>query len=202
MLAAIGQAPVNSVDQANPDVAICSRSLKQVSQEVQSEGWSFNRVTNFKQVPDENEHIFIRPVSPSADVDFCMQMDLSHNTQYSRSRDSIEKRQKNNILLYDQYANSFKWGTEAVEVDKIMYYADIGVLPPAAQNYIVSRASAMLSYQTVGDTNQYSILASQESFTRAQLLEYETSQGDYTFFGHAKQSNFYNSYQPFHTLSR
>lgn len=202
MLAAIGQAPVNSLDQANPDVAICSRSLKQVSQEVQSEGWSFNRITNFKQVPDRFQKIFIRSVGVGADSDYCMQMDLSHNTQYSRSRNSIEKQSGNKILLYDQIAESFDWGTEAIEVDKIMYYSDIGVLPPAAQNYIVSRASAMLSYQTVGDANQYSILAAQEGFTRAQLLEYETSQGDYTFFGHPKQSNFYNSYQPFHTLSR
>jgi len=33
-------------------------------------------------------------------------------------------------------------------------------------------------------------------------LEYETNQGDYTFFGHAKGSKGYPSYQPYHALSR
>ena len=42
MLSAIGQAPVTTVEETNPDVAICKRTLYQVSQEVQSEGWTFN----------------------------------------------------------------------------------------------------------------------------------------------------------------
>ena len=56
--------------------------------------------------------------------------------------------------------------------------------------------------RTVGDPNQYQILQQQEAYTRVLLQEYETSQGDYTFFGHPKGSNYYNSYQPYHTLAR
>ena len=93
-------------------------------------------------------------------------------------------------------------GRESIEVDITYYFTDLYALPPAAQNYIIDRASAMISMQTVGDVNQFSILSSREQYSRAQLLEYETSQGDYTFFGHPKGGNYYNSYQPFNTLSR
>jgi len=204
MLASIGQAPVNSVDQANPDVAICSRTLKQVSQEVQSEGWTFNRVYNFMQQPAKFGVIRIRPSTANGDVDYIMQMDLSHDSLFSRNKTAIAKLKQggDGICLYNLTDATFNWGSEPIEVDKIYYFADIGSLPPPCQNYIISKASAMMSFQTVGDVNQYQILRSQEDYTRTQLLEYETSQGDYTFFGHPKGSNYYNSYQPYHTLSR
>ena len=202
MLANIGQAPVNNVDQANPDVAICSRTLKQVSQEVQSEGWAFNRIRNFKQQPDANGIITIRKATVDGDSNYIMQMDLSHDSFYSRDKIAVGKVRGSDICLFEQNSQSFDWGSDPIEVDKIYYFSEIGTLPVALMNYVISRGSAMLSYQTVGDGQQYNILAQQEAYTRAQLLEYETSQGDYTFFGHPKGSNYYNSYQPFHTLRR
>ena len=33
-------------------------------------------------------------------------------------------------------------------------------------------------------------------------MEYETRQGDYTFFGHARGKKVYNAYQPYHALQR
>jgi hypothetical protein len=202
MLAAIGQAPVNSVDQSNPDVAICSRTLKQVSQEVQSEGWTFNKVINYSFQPDIDEYIYIRPVNTDPSSDYILQMDLSHNTFYSRDKQAVARSKGSSVFLYDMLNNNFQWGTQPVEVDIIYYISNLSNIPPVAQNYIIDRASAMVSMQTVGDVNQFSILSTREQYSRAQLLEYETSQGDYTFFGHAKGSNYYNSYQPFHTLSR
>ena len=50
MLAAVGQIPVTSIDKdsndnpTNPDVAMAQETLRQVSKEVQAEGWTFNRV--------------------------------------------------------------------------------------------------------------------------------------------------------------
>ena len=201
MLAGIGQAPVNTVDQANPDVAICSRTLKQVSQEVQSEGWTFNRVNNHMEQPSK-QLLVIRSGATNGDNDYIMQMDLSHDSLFSRDKQAIAKSRGTNVCLYNVTDSTFYWGANPIEVDKVYYFADIGVIPPAAQNYIVSKATAAVSFQTVGDPNQYQILRAQEDYTRTQLLEYETSQGDYTFFGHPKGGNFYNSYQPFNTLSR
>ena len=204
MLSAIGQAPVTTVDETNPDVAICKRTLYQVSQEVQSEGWTFNTYFCEKVTPDpdNNNKIVIRAVAPTDATDYCIQMDLSYNTFYSRDKESIAKADGTDVCLYDKTAQSYDWGTEPIEVDKIMYLANLGTLPPAAYNYIVARASAAASMRTVGDTNQYQILREQELFARTQLQQYETSQGDYTFFGHPQGQNYYTSYQPYHTLSR
>ena len=50
---------------------------------------------------------------------------------------------------------------------------------------------------------QYQMLQQQEAFMRAMALEYETQQGQFTFFGHPQgQQNYYQSYQPFHALKR
>ena len=203
MLAAIGQAPITSVDETNPDVAICKRTLYQVSQEVQSEGWTFNTSYNQKVTPRSSDNrIVIRNVTPTPERSYYIQMDLSNNTYYSRDKDSIAKADGNTIYLYDKTAQSFDWGTDPVEVDIVTYIHQLGELPPAAFNYIVAKASAAVSIRTVGDGQQYNILLQQEGYCRTQLQEYETTQGDYTFFGHPKGSNYYNSYKPFHTLSR
>ena len=202
MLSAIGQAPVNAVETTNPDVAICQRTLRQVSQEVQSEGWTFNTYYNEKVSPDADGRIVIRQVNFDDSRDYCLQMDLSYNTVFSRDKDTIAKVENANVCLYDKTNFSFNWGSDPVEVDKVMYLADLSTLPPAAANYIVNKASARASMRTVGDGQQYSILKQEEEYARVQLQQYETTQGDYTFFGHPKGSNYYNSYQPFHTLSR
>ena len=203
MLSAIGQAPVTTVEETNPDVAICKRTLYQVSQEVQSEGWTFNTYYCEKVTPRSSDNrIVIRNVTPATGRDYCIQMDLSYNTYYARDKESIAKADGTSIFLYNKTTQSYDWGTEPIEVDKVMYLSNLGTLPPAAYNYIVARASAAVSMRTVGDTNQYQILKEQEQYARTQLQQYETSQGDYTFFGHPKGQNYYNSYQPYHTLSR
>ncbi len=70
------------------------------------------------------------------------------------------------------------------------------------QDYIVARAAAVVSSRIVGDTNQYQMLQQREAFCRAAVMEYECNQGDYTFFGHPRGQNYYNSYQPYHALYR
>lgn len=203
MLSAIGQAPVTTVEETNPDVAICKRTLYQVSQEVQSEGWTFNTYYCEKVAPRRPDNrIIIRNVAPPDGRDYCIQMDLSYNTYYARDKDSIAKADGTTVFLYNKTTQSYDWGTKEIEVDKVMYLSNLGTLPPAAYNYIVARGSAAVSMRTVGDTSQYQILREQELYTRTQLQQYETSQGDYTFFGHPKGQNYYNSYQPYHTLSR
>jgi hypothetical protein len=59
ILASVGQAPVTTLDQTNPDVAIAYDTLLNVSREVQSEGWTFNKEYNYPFKPDSNKHIQI-----------------------------------------------------------------------------------------------------------------------------------------------
>ena len=46
------------------------------------------------------------------------------------------------------------------------------------------------------------MLQGNEFRAKAVALEYETNQGDYTFFGHPQGQNYYNSYQPYKALYR
>ena len=59
ILQSCGQAPVTTLDQTNPDVAIAYQTLLEVSREVQAEGWSFNKELNYEMVPDTNNEILI-----------------------------------------------------------------------------------------------------------------------------------------------
>ena len=187
ILASVGQAPVTTLDQTNPDVAIAYDTLLQVSREVQAEGWSFNTEENIKESPDVNGYI-----SYPANV---LQMDLTHNsTNYNK--DVIKKSGK----LYDKIEHTDVW-TGDVYVDKLFWYDWID-LPTVMQDYIVSRAAAVVSSRIVGDTNQYQMLQQREAYCRSAVMEYECNQGDYTFFGHPRGQNYYNSYQPYHALYR
>ena len=59
ILASVGQAPVTTLDQTNPDVSIVYDTLVKTSREVQAEGWTFNRELHVKFYPDSNKHIKI-----------------------------------------------------------------------------------------------------------------------------------------------
>ena len=59
ILASVGQAPVTTLDQTNPDVAIAYDTLLNVSREVQSEGWIFNTEKYVNFTPDANDEIVI-----------------------------------------------------------------------------------------------------------------------------------------------
>jgi hypothetical protein len=163
MLASVGVAPVTSIEtesinradgstetvQTNPDVAIAVNTLTEVSREVQSEGWVFNKEYNVKVTPNNNNELVISELETTL-------------------------------------------GNIIIQID----------LPVSVQDYIVAKAAALYSQRVVGDANQYQILQQKAAECRIYALNYDCEQGDYTFFGHPAGQNYYNSYQPFHTLQR
>ena len=187
ILASVGQAPVTTLDQTNPDVAIAYDTLLQVSREVQAEGWSFNTEENIKETPDVNGNI--------AYPNNVLQMDLTNNSS-NYNKDVIKK----NGRLYDKIEHTDVW-TGDVYVDKLFWYDWID-LPTVMQDYIVARAAVVVSSRIVGDETQYEMLQQREAHSRSAAMEYECNQGDYTFFGHPRGQNYYNSYQPYHALYR
>jgi len=189
ILASVGQAPVTTLEQTNPDVAIAYNTLQQVSREVQAEGWTFNKEYHYPMPPSDPEQEIKIP-------DNMLQIDLCQDEVYNRDKDSIRRDGK----LYDRTAHSYKWD-QTVYCD-IVWLFDWLDLPTPIRDYITARAASMVSMRLVGDPNLYQVLSQQESYMRSNALEYETSQGDYTFFGHPRGSNYYNSYQPFHALYR
>ena len=195
MLAAVGQAPVTSVDldqtdlPTNPDVAMARETLQQVSREVQAEGWTFNREFNYPIKPNAEGEIVI--------PDNMLQIDLSMDVISNRGCDPIRREGK----LYDKTRHTFQWGQRTVYCD-ILWLFEWEDLPRPVQDYVINKASAIFSQRVIGDMNLYQVLMQQATECRAYALEYETQQGDYTFFGHPVGGNYYNSYQPFHALYR
>jgi hypothetical protein len=75
-------------------------------------------------------------------------------------------------------------------------------LPQVFRDYITARAATRCAIRLVGDVNLTQSLASFETWRRANCLEYECNEGDYTMFGFKKGSGFYNSYKPFQAILR
>jgi hypothetical protein len=185
ILASVGQAPVTTLEQTNPDVAIAYDTLIQVSREVQAEGWTFNTEYEYPITPDNNDEILI--------PNNVLAMDL---TPDYGDKDVVRRNGK----LYDKIAHSYEF-TEKVYCD-IIWYFDWVDLPTPIKDYIVARSASIVSTRIVGDTNQYQMLQQREAYMRAIALEYECTQGDYTFFGHPRGSNYYTSYEPYRALYR
>ena len=189
ILASCGQAPVTTLDTTNPDVAIAYDTLLQVSREVQAEGWTFNKEYHIEFTPDDDDFI---PIANNI-----IQIKLTENSA-NMDKDAIRRSGK----LYDRHNHTYKWTDETVECD-VVYEFDWIDLPEPIQNFIVARAAVFTSQRIVGDNAQYQMLQQQEAYARAMALEYETQQGQFTFFGHPQgHTNYYQSYQPFKALSR
>ena len=187
ILGAVGQAPVTTLDQTNPDVAIAYDTLIEVNREIQSEGWVFNTEEEYPFNQDVNGDIII--------PDNILQLDLS--SIYENIGIETVKR---NGKLYNKTEHTFTW-TAPVMCD-VVWLFDFSDLPVPFRDLIVARASLQASTKMVGDTAIYQMLQQKESLCRANAMEYECNQGDYSFFGANKNMGFYNSYQPYKTLAR
>ena len=189
ILTSCGQAPVTTLDQTNPEVAIAYDTLLQVSREVQSEGWTFNKEYHYEFTKDNNDEILI--------PNNIIQIKLTENAQNSPYH-AVRRSGK----LYDRQNHTYKWTYSPIECDVIWEF-DFIDLPEPIQNYIKARAATLVSGRIVGDDDQYKRLRAQEQEMRVLANEYETQQGQFTMFGHPQDSqNYYQSYQPFHALQR
>ena len=189
ILSSCGQAPVTTLDTTNPDVAIAYDTLLQVTREVQSEGWTFNKEYHVEFKPDDDDFILI--------PNNILQIKLTNNSS-NTDHDGVRRDGK----LYDRFNHTYKWTDNVVECD-VVWEFDWVDLPQPIQDFIVARTATFVSQRIVGDQAQYQMLQQQEAYSRALALEYETQQGQFTFFGHPQgHTNYYQSYQPFQALSR
>ena len=187
ILMACGQAPVTTLDETNPDVAIAYQTLLEVSREVQSEGWTFNKEAHYAMSPDDNNEIVI--------ANNILQIDLSQSN--ADDKNVIIRDGK----LYDKEHHTYLWTEGSVDCD-ILWFFDWIDLPRPIQDYITAKASTVTSSRIVGDQTQYQMLQQKEAYMRAMALEYETTQGDYSFFGKPDGATPYISYEPYKALMR
>ena len=189
ILATVGQAPVTTLDTTNPDVAIAYDTLLQVSREVQSEGWTFNKEYDYPMTPDDNNEIAI-PTN-------MLQVDLHEREQHYKEYDVVRRNGK----LYDRIDHTDKWTSGEMKVDVVWHFDWVDLRIPI-QEYITARGASFVVSRIVGDANLYGMCQQKEQYCRAQALEYECNQGQFTYFGHPKGGNHYTSYQPYKALQR
>ena len=191
ILASVGQAPVTTLDQTNPDVAIAYDTLLNVSREVQAEGWTFNTEEFYPMTPDANGEI---PIANNI-----LQIDL--HAEKDNKYESVRRDGK----LYEKINHTYDWttltGWDTVRCD-IVWFFDWVDLPRPMQDYIVAKTAAIVSSRIEGDRAQFQILSQRELDLRAKVMEYECNQGDYTFFGHKRGEKVYDSYKPYQALYR
>ena len=190
ILASVGQSPVTTLDQTNPDVAIAYNTLLQVSREVQAEGWTFNKEYHLVFTPDVNNEILI--------PNNILQIDLSE-TSANIEKDSVVRSGK----LYDRFNHTYEFTDDKVYCDVIWLFDWIDI-PKPIQAFITARASSVVSSRIVGDTSQYQILQQNEAYTRAMAVEYECNQADFSYFGKPDEAakSSYIPFQPFKALYR
>ncbi len=203
ILASIGQAPVTTIEAQtityedgtsaeipiNPEVAIVYETLTQVSREVQAEGWTFNKENEYPLTPDSNGYLSM--------TGSMLQMDLS-DTVANSAFDTVIRSGR----LYDKIEHTDVWDTTLTYDVDIVWYYDFFDLPQVFRDYVTSRAATRCAIRLVGDVNLTQVLSSFETWRRANCLEYECSEGDYTMFGFRQGDGFYNSYKPFKALAR
>ena len=196
ILSSIGQAPVTTLDQTNPDVAIAYNALLEVNKEVQAEGWAFN--TEYEI-----------PITTNGDKQYevastILQIDLS--STYKGDIDIVRRRDPSDskLKLYDRYNHTYAIGTVANDtwdVD-IVYHFDFIDVPIPIQNYMTAKAATIVAQRIIGDAALVQTLQQRETLARSVALEYECNQADYSIFGHPQGSKNYTSYKPYTALQR
>ena len=194
ILGSIGQAPITTLTHnppdpdplLNPEISFVVNILKEVNKDVQSTGWHFNTQYNVKRSPDSNKH-FVIPTNAIA-------YDLSDG-QFDRTKDITRRDGK----LFDLVGNTDEFeGEHYFDIITLYNFEDV---PPVIQRYIIARAAVKAATQLVSNSDLVKLLKLEEEQTKANALNYETEQGDNSFFGFDSNTS-YRSYQPYKALIR
>jgi len=183
VLSNIGQAPVTVVDNDNPMVVMASNTIDEVSNSIQSEGWTFNTEREYPFTPDSDGRIAI--------PDNVLQLDAAY-----LSRDETVIRQG---YLYNKRAHTYKY-TQQVYLD-VTWLFDFDDLPSAFKQYVTMRAANLFAGRSVGSQEAVRFGEREEAQARAAMMEYETQQGDYNMLGTLDNQN-YPTYRPANVLVR
>lgn len=196
LLQSIGQAPVSTLDTSNPDVSIAWNTLVSTSRNVQAEGWTFNteyHVQATRSSSPETQDMILVSVNE-------LQVDLVRNAANMYHDAVLRENSKGQRFLYDREQHSSTWDYDPY-VDKI-YYFDFEVIPIPIFDFIVARAAKTFSSRVTGDNGQFQKLQEREDYCRNLAMEYETKQGDYSYFGMEQHNTGYIPFIPAKALRR
>tara|TARA_B100000287_G_scaffold253627_1_gene238308 strand:+ start:485 stop:1117 length:633 start_codon:yes stop_codon:yes gene_type:complete len=193
ILGSIGQSPISGLDFANPEISFIFNLLKESSQDVQSEGWTFNIEYHIKETVGADNKIIIE-----SDVSR-----IDNEDAWDRTRDFVRRKDTSDGIwkLYDRVNHTFEFPDDDyfyVNKVRLLKFEDI---PAPFQRYIIYKASGRAAVQLVSNQQLQGMLATYEAQARAACMEYECNQGDHTFMGWPDESA-YQSYKPYTALRR
>lgn len=172
LLTTIGEAPINTLSGNQVvDVAVAKQVLNEVSREVQSQGWHFNRDDNVVLSPDINGNITI-----STDV---ARIDCNYLDIVSRSGRVFNKTEQTFVFA------------GKIQVT-IIYYQDFVYLPDVAKRYITVRASRIYSDRMLNSDTIHQMVAKDEQAALIALKEYEGDTADYNMMDNYSVSRVMN----------
>lgn len=162
MLAAIGEAPVNTLEgDSNADVANARRILNKVNTEVQSRGWAFNIEEGVQLVPDAfSKLINYLP-------DYLSVKSTGGSTAYTNRGG----------FLYDRLERTDQF-PDPIEVSLIVLRS-FGEMPVPFRTYIIAKASRRFNIRFFGAAEVESTLQEEEAEAWRAVQEFELEYGNY-----------------------
>jgi len=166
MLAAIGEAPVNSIaGTLTAEVTIAVSTLRNTSRKVQLTGYWFNEEDDYELSRDVNNIVAVPGNALNIDL-----------TNEISNVDLVERDGK----LYDKVAHSFT--IDFNPKCTITFFLPYEDLPEAAREYIKIKAARIYQDRVVGSGDHHTFTQQDESEAYATLLNLESQNGDYTIF--------------------
>ena len=188
MLAAIGEAPINTLTGTLPvDAVTAQKTLTEVNKEIQSEGWSFNQEFNVVFTRDGNNEITI-----GADV-----LKVDANVFDHPTIDVIQR----GLKLYDRKNNTFVFDGDLT--CNVTYFRNFDEIPEPARRYINIRAARIFVDRLVGDDGLRTYTGQDEARARANLLDSDYDNADHNVLtGDPNLNNAMNTFTPADVLNR
>ena len=188
MLAAIGEAPINSLTGTLPvDARLAQSTLTEVSKEVQSEGLSFNTEIYVTLTRDVSNHI-----SLSTDV-----LRVDPNIHQHPTIDAIQR----SLKLYDRLNNKYEFDEDLICT--IVYFRDFNEITEPARRYITIKAARIFVDRLVSDDGLRTYTQQDETRARAILMETDLANGDHNVLrGDPSLTSVFDTYSPSSALIR
>ena len=188
MLAAIGEAPINSLTDTLPvDARTAQNTLTEVNKEVQSEGWSFNTEIDVTLTRDGSNQINL-PIN-------ILRVDA--NIHQHPTIDPIQR----GLKLYDRQNNKYEFDEDLICT--VVYYRDFDEITEQARRYINIKAARIFVDRLIGDQGLRTYTQEDETRARAILTESDYANADHNLLrGDPSLTSIFDTYNPSSALIR
>ena len=188
MLAAIGEAPINSLVGLLPADAVTAQStLLEANKSIQSEGWSFNTEIDVTFTRDGSNQINL-PTNI---------LRIDANVNHHPTIDPIQRGTK----LYDRQNNKYEFDEDLICT--VVYFRDFDEIPEPARHYMNIQAARKFVDRIVSDQALRTYTLQDEQRARAILMETDFSNGDHNILrGDPSLTSSFDTYNPSSALIR